>query len=349
MTAQARRIQSNLLEVEPGSIILAGDSKELEKIKNLYKQLLPLWEVFVLDMNGLGEHKNYKQDAQLVIAQMRTAAFSKARTLGVDACWSLDSDVLPPANALDCMLWGLKFDMGYYSISTCPYPSQGGGGFLGGRGTPLKQIADDWSEEERIIPEDLKKEIEEIRDLIKENPKNEEAHEKHGKLHEKIRACPPKGNVFKINGEFGWKPRGWLDNAYPAIGKGAILPSDWCGFGCTLMNREALRHAHFDGYSGGGTEDLYIIWNRWHQAGLKINVITHVLCDHVIRNPGNPGHFVHCQSYHEPMGEGEGHIRCRHVPWYSMDAGEKFNPENDGKLKNKAVDNSKIEEKPILK
>lgn len=333
MSAQARRVQSSLINREKGTIILCGDGKELESYKSLYKDLVPHWDCIVLDLKGLGEHRNYKESAQLVIGQMRTAAFAKARSLGVDYCWSLDSDVLPPPNALTCMLQSLEFDDGYYSISMVTYPSQGGGGFLGGRGTPQNQIAPDYYEHEREIPEDLKKELEEVRAGIKEKPDNEELHKKHAELSDKVRECKPKGNVWKVNADFGWELRGWMDNAYPGIGRGAILPSDWCGFGCTLMNREALDHAHFDGYEGKGTEDLYIGWRRWYPQGLKINVITHVLCDHVVRNPGNPGHFVLCQAYHETEGKCIGHIRLRHLPWYSFDAGETFNPKNDGRLK----------------
>jgi hypothetical protein len=60
--------------------------------------------------------------------------------------------------------------------------------------------------------------------------------------------------------------------------------------------------------------------------------IPHCLCDHVIRNPGKPGQYIHLQCYHEPDGEYVGHIRLRHKPWYSFDPGERYSPENDGKL-----------------
>ena len=354
MQAQARRVQANINNLKGShmaedklelNVILVGDKESLTIIGKNYEQLIPDAKIHVLEMK-IAEHKNYKENAQLAIAQMRTGAFSVARSLDADLCWSLDSDVLPPTNALDCMLWSLKFDMGYYSVATCPYPSQGGGGFLGGRGTPLKQIAEDWTEEEREVPFGLmtlrRAYNARLSELITQNaPECEEAdyiRTQLTKIQDKIQSSPPKGNVFEINGKYGWKARGWLDNAYPAIGKGALLPSDWCGFGCTLMNRKALDHAHFEGYHGGGTEDLFIVWNRWHQMGYRINVITHCLCDHVIRNPGNPGHFVLCHTYHETQGEGVGHIRMKHVPWYSMEPGELFNDKNDGKLKEAKVD-----------
>jgi len=53
----------------------------------------------------------------------------------------------------------------------------------------------------------------------------------------RIEKYPPKSNVFVANGK-KWRRRGWFDFAYPAIGKGAIVPSDWCGFGATMMNKK---------------------------------------------------------------------------------------------------------------
>jgi hypothetical protein len=65
-----------------------------------------------------------------------------------------------------------------------------------------------------------------------------------------------------------------MDAAYPGLGIGAVVPSDRCGFGCTLMSKRALSLAQFDGYDGSGTEDLYMVWKRWHrnttfEEGLK--------------------------------------------------------------------------------
>ena len=331
MLDQARRVQANVIGRDSGHIILVGDGKALEPIAKHYEYLIPGWNIHILDLKGLGEHKNYKDNAQLVIAQMRTAAFCKARALGVDYCWSLDSDVLPPPNALGCMLNSLEFDMGYYSVSMVTYPSQGGGGFLGGFGSHMEHIKPDFYEVERDIPEALQKEVDEVRASLKEK-QTEELHKRHGELHTKIRECPPKGNIFKMIGEHGWKQRGWMENAYPGIGRGSMVPTKWVGFGCTLINRRALAHAFFDGYEGKGTEDLYVGWRKWFPEGIKMNVITHVLCDHVIRNPGKAGKYVLCQAYHEVDGECEGHPRVRHLPWYPCDPGVTYDPENDGKL-----------------
>lgn len=331
MADQARRVQASLMGRESGDIILVGTGKTLEKFKKMYEELVPGWKVHVLNLTGLGEHKNYQEDAQLVIGQMRTAAFCKARSLGVDYCWSLDSDVLPPPNALGCLLNAVEFDQGYYSIAMVTYPSQGGGGFLGGFGTHRNHILPDFYEEERELPDELKKELDEVRSKLKEAP-TEAIHKRHGELAEKIRQCPPKGPLFKMIHEFGWKQRGWMENAYPGIGKGSMVPTKWVGFGCTLMNKRALNQAYFDGYDGKGTEDLYIGWKRWHPEGLRMAVITHIMCDHVVRKPHNRNEYVLCQAYHEVDGECEGHIRLRHLPWYPMDPGVQFDPKNNGML-----------------
>ena len=346
---QARRVQAATRHIPEGHIILVGDkSKELRAICELYKSIMPKqgdkkWEVHLLAYEGMEDnHVNYLEAAQLRIGALRQAAFTKARELGVDRCLSLDSDVLPPAHAVRCMEQMLEFDNGYYAISTCTYPSQGGGGFLGGRGTPQRQIQQDWYEDERDIPQAARDELKTLRDEMTEFSKikeptaeNRKAFEakaqKLGELEKSLEKYPPKGNVWQMNA-LHWRPRGWLDNAYPAIGRGAVLPSDWCGFGCTMMNSEALAFAQFDGYDGKGTEDLYVVWNRWHQRGLRICVIPHCLCDHVIRDKHAPGKFIQVQPYHETDGECIGHLRLRYRPFYNFEPGEKFDPKNDGKL-----------------
>lgn len=345
MTTQARRVQAACDGIEEGHIILVGnETKELDRIKRVYSDLMGEgWKVYPIRLDVENGLENYKENAQLLIAQMRTAAFCAARALKADYLWSLDSDVLPTHNSLKCMLWSLQFDDGFYSIATCTYPSQGGGGFLGGRGNYHAAILPDQYEDERVIPEEFKKELDENRAALTkahEEKKEEvikELSEKANKMHEKIKEFPPKDNVFGLQSESiksgkGFRKRGWIDHAYPALGLGAMAPSDWCGFGCTLMNKKALVLANFDGYDGKGTEDLYICWHRWNPAGLRINVLLHCPCDHVIRNPGKEGQFVHLQCYHEPEGESIGHLRLRRRPFYSMDAGEKFKIENDGKL-----------------
>ena len=321
MGDQARMIIANFgRDFEPGHVILSGDdSRELLAILEIYQRLLPHgWQIhhvknLLIDDHG---HENYKQSAQLIIAQLRSEAFSVARKLDADACWSLDSDVLPPFNALRCMQTMLEFDAGYYSVASCPYPNSL---FLGGRGTPQNPICDDFLPHERLLPEELKHQWDDHEARFK-TAQGEEAQKlllERKELMKKVRDCPPDGNLWQVIAKHGWRRRGWLDFAYPAIGKGAVLPSDWCGFGCTLMNREALNLATFEGYDGQGTEDLFIAWKRWFPHGLRTNVITHCPCDHVIwekKKGGDSEKYIHHQTYHEQEGEYAGHLRVRQVP-----------------------------------
>lgn len=350
MTAQARAVQAAVRGRghELAVVLVSNEEKGIENVAGLYERLLGI-KPGVIRLRGVEDGaKNYKEQAQLFIAQMRTAAFCAAREMNADFCWSLDSDVLPKANALDLMLWSLAMPGGVYAVATCPYPSQGGGGFLGGRGTPARPILPDFYDEERDVPAELaarKAAAEkEWADIFKRKdwPTMEDRQKAIDErlavlrgLDDEIKKCPPKGNVFKVNAEFGWKRRGWFQNAYPEIGWGALVPSDWCGFGCTLMDRRALDAADFAGYDGKGTEDLFICWHRWHQAGMRINVCAHSPADHVIRNPGFDGknaEFILQQAFHETEGECVGHLRYRSRAWYAMDGGEKFRPENDGRI-----------------
>ncbi len=323
MKEQANRVLANIGSEPTGRVIIAGDgSKSIGGVVEYYKDLLPEgWEIEALRVKDAEEGgANYKEQAQLLIARLRTAAFNRARKLRAVLTWSLDSDVLPPANALRCMKDMLRFDDGFYSISTCPYPN---GAFLGGRGSPRKPIADDFLPHERKLPDDLRKEFEaneaELKSLIAEKRQpTPEQFARWEATNQRIKECPPDGNIFEVNGKHGWRPRGWLDHAYPAIGLGSVVPSDWCGFGCTLLNSYALAHALFEGYDGKGTEDLFVVWHRWYPAGLRINVITHCPCDHVIwerKKGGDPEKFTHIRAYHETEGDCVGHLRTRSQPW----------------------------------
>lgn len=320
LTAQARSIQANISHLETGHLILVTDENPVAGILELYSDLLPGWQIHHIPLPLIDGHKNYKESAQLCISQMRSAAFSKARALKVDLCWSLDSDVLPPPNALRCMEQMLAFDGGYYGVATCPYASQGGSGFLFGRGTPQHQICEDVYEDERVIPKDLEKRLKSHRAKIDPNGEPSKDWLKIAeKLNEEIKQCPPKDNVFALNAE-GWRKRGWGEQAFPAIGKGAVVPTDWCGFGCTLLSKKALDLADFIGYEGKGTEDLFVVWRKWFPNGIRIAAIPHVLCHHVIRNKDKT--YTLCYAYHETEGEFVGHIRLKHLPFYSHDAGE---------------------------
>lgn len=363
MRAQARRVVANITAAHiahwHGTIVLVGDeSRELKDVAEVYKNLLPEgWTVMRIANKALAESDgpNYKEKAQLLIAAMRGEAFSYCRKIGVQRVWSLDSDVLPPANALRCMLNTLDFDGGkLWSVATCPYPNSA---FLGGFGTYQNPIAEDFLPHERALPWKLRRAYEacerrlkgEVIPVIDKKPYRwipalrkadvkapdslvpaapedhkikasaiEREQKRMERLRERVKRCPPDGNIWQIIAKHGWRRRGWLDNAYPGIGRGAVLPTDWCGFGCTLMNAEALALADFEGYDGKGTEDLFVCWRRWHPAKLEINVITHCPCDHVIwekKKGGDGGKYTHHVTYHETEGEYRGHLRVRQVPW----------------------------------
>lgn len=344
MKTLARRVVANLTAAkvtEPGIAIIAGDkSAKCKDAVRDWKAILPEgWKVEHLScVEEETDKPNYKMENQRKIAIMRGAAFTEARRHDPDLCWSLDSDTLPPGNALRCMIDMLNFDAGYYSISTCPYPNDS---FLGGRGTQFNQIAPDFTEAERVLPDDLKAERAainaEIEDLKKqaaaeperrgEPPKEWTARkaaveEREKVLAEKAKECPIYGNsIWAVIDKFGWRQRGWFESAYPGIGKGSVVPSDWCGFGCTLMGKEALALAHFEGYDGQGTEDLFIVWRRWWPAGLRINAIAHCPCDHVIwqkKKGGDAKEYTLIISSHETHGECIGHLRTRKVPWTEL-------------------------------
>ena len=324
LRAQARHIQQNLCTFKgKACLILVTDKSNVETVLGDYRELLgqdvPIYHIPLAVTDG---HTNYKEDAQLTIAQMRQVAFCKARSLGANQVWSLDSDVLPPANALKCMRQVLDFDDGYYGVATCPYPSQGGGGWLFGRGSIHRQIAEDVEESERELTPELTQQLAEHRALIVPNEKpSKEWQDKANELNEQIKQCPPKGNVWKLNAK-GWRKRGWGDMAYPAIGKGSIVPSDWCGMGNTLIGEKALRLCDFTGYEGKGTEDLFLCWNCWYPNGIRIAALPHCLSHHVIRNKDKEGYTL-CYGYHETEGDAAGHIRVLHKPWYDYAPGEK--------------------------
>lgn len=282
------------------------------------------------------EGENYQKHAQLTIAQMRTKTFELARAWGADYCWSLDSDVLVPDNGLACALQVLAFDNGYYSIACCPYPSQGGGSFMTGFGDRFNPIYADFNLDEREVSDENDKEWQAINKRIGDEPENVSLHKERFELRKKIeKESPPihNGNIWKLISEKGWRPRGWFDYAYPAIGRGAIVPVTWCGFGATLMNAEALAAADFTGYDGGGTEDLYICYQRWAPRRLKLGTLAHVPCDHIVRT-GATKKLVHCRTYHEEHKATEGHLRREFRPWYQHNIGEQFDEKNDGKPDN---------------
>lgn len=277
-----------------------------------------------IETDGLN---NYKTAAQLIICQMQTEAFCYARKINAEYFWSIESDVLVPANALRVSLDSLNYDNNYYDVCMCSYPSQGGGSFLGGRGSHNHYINEDYLPEERELPEELTNEMEarELEAKEEDFEPTEKWIARAKEIHDEIKKCPPKGNIFEVNSRM-WRQRGWMDAAYPAIGKGALLPTDWVGMGCTLLSRKALSLASFDGYQGHGTQDLYLGWNFWIPNDVKLCVSTHAICDHIIRQRDGElqsyDKFTHVFAHHEHEGECVGHLRQRHVEFYNHIPGE---------------------------
>ena len=340
LPALLRRLQANLIAAgnPEHKVLLVGDlSTEFTNAAAFGKSLFSE-RLFLIQSESWNESENYKPPVQLVIAQMRAAVVDFARRHGSTRLWFLDSDVLPPDNALRCSLDMLRFDDGYYSIAACPYPSQGGGSFLCGRGTPQQTILPDWTPEESAAPERLValrakvKAVAEKAAAEKDGKRAQKAYNLVHRIEERMKKHGPKGNVFKLNAEFGWKRRGWFDWAYPAIGQGAVVPSDWCGFGCTLLDERAIAACDWSGYAGFGTEDLHVIWTAWFRRGLRIAAIPHCPVSHVVRSREDKGKAVLVEAYHEEEGECVGHLRQRTRPWYNHVPGEEFRAENDGVL-----------------
>lgn len=322
-----RRLFASIYEsgIKEGHIIFVGDKSE--PIENSYtsyiENLLPDgWtsELIKLDIDDAGL-KNYKEDAQFLIAKMQSCLFQRARQLNADYFISLESDVLIASNSIRVCLDSLKYDNGYYDVCMCTYPSQGGGSYLGGFGSHTNHIEEDHLLEERDVPEKVLEKYKKLQERVnKLNKKDDKLLEQWKKISNEVKSYPPKENIFTLNGK-QWRRRGWMEYAYPGIGKGALLPTDWVGLGCTMLSSKALALAHFDGYQGKGTQDLYVGWNFWKPNDIKMCVSTHSICDHVIRGRDGDDQvwdkFTHVRAYHEPEGEYKGHLRQEHVPFHN--------------------------------
>ena len=349
-----RRVQMNARECG----LVAGDctfhllvdqSADAVELRSRLADMLPGWTLALEVLAVPDGLENYQPGAQNLIAQLRQRVVERARAAGADFLWSLDSDVLPPPNGLRCSLTMLEFDGGYYDVACCPYPSQGGGPFLGGRGNYLSRIAKNVIVTERDVPERSMKVFKAASDELQaiENPHLTPEYEfkdrvarrdalvaKLRKWEKRFEKYPPKSDVFGLNAKGSWRQRGWMDYAYPGIGEGAVVPTDWFGMGATLMNREAMDLVDYAGYSGSGTEDLFIIWEKWWPRGIKLCVIPHCPADHVIRVKGRKK-IVHLEAYHERLGQQQGHLRWRPVPFLSHIPGEQWDKEaNDGVINN---------------
>lgn len=325
-----RRIVSAIhyAKVKPGTFLFIGDkSKNIEDSAYKYiRDILPEgWSFELIQLDLVGKEKNYNPNSQLLIAQMQSTAFSRAKQLNAKYFWSIESDVLVAVNSLRVGLDSIKYDDGYYDVCMCTYPSQGGGSFLGGFGDYNNYIYEDCKYDERDLPDKLSKSIDKHK-AVSDAKRDEKWHKKFHDLIEQAKKYPPKDNVFLLNGKH-WKKRGWMEYAYPALGKGCLLPTDWVGLGCTLLSRRALSLAGFEGYQGHGTQDLYLGYNFWKTNDVKMCVSTHAICDHVVRKINEDGtqdfkEISHIQAYHETDPDYYGHLRQRRVSFYNHIAGE---------------------------
>ena len=272
--AWAAHVKEATRGMEVKFILACDDSDECKSHAEIVEKMLGA-EAIKIFIPGLNDsQKAYKNEAQLIIAKLQTSAFVAARNAEAEFFWSVESDVLVPPNSLKVLLQAVQFDDGYYSVGMVTYPN---GQFLGGRGTQSHPIAEDFTMEEREIPQDLKEKIEERAKILKKLSKEKKLPdskqmEEWAEIDKQVKNCPPTANIFALQAK-GWRKRGWMEAAYPAIGRGAILPTDWVGLGCTLLNKKALSLATFDGYDLRGTQDLFLCWNRWHQHNLKMCVI----------------------------------------------------------------------------
>jgi hypothetical protein len=328
-----RAIAAAAAHHEEAHFIFATDeSKEANQAAELAKSELPEgWKISVLKHQIPDDTStNYKEEAQLRIAQLQGSAFAFARKIRASMCWSVESDTIPTADSLRVLEWTIAMPQAdgspHYDIAAATYPN---GLFLGGFGDHRHQIAEDFLPEERKLKPRLKLLLEKCEERMKAIPRPTNAKEAEeaqktgekegkriGRLRERVKKSPPLGNVFELNAK-GYRRRGWLDFAYPGIGHGSVVPSDWCGLGCTLISKGALAHADFCGYDGRGTQDLFLCWSRWHPAGLRIACVPHVACDHIKRQAGK-AEILHHRAYHEREGECRGHLRVRTQPFVPL-------------------------------
>lgn len=324
-----RAIAASAAHHEEAHFIFATDeSKEGKAAAEIAQRELPDgWKVTVLNLPIKDDKSTrYKEDAQMRIAALQGACFSLARKVRANLCWVVESDTIVPADALRVLEWTLAMPTAdgspHYDIAAATYPN---GLFLGGFGTPQNQIAEDFQPHERKLKPRLKLIFEECEKRLKQTndqKTGEKESKRMGRLRERVKNCPPDGNVWEVIAKHGWRRRGWMDAAYPGIGRGAVVPSDWCGLGCTLLSKRALAHADFTGYEGKGTQDLFLCWNRWYPAGLKLACVPHIVCDHIKRKspeaPADAPEIIHYRAYHETDGEHRGHLRVRQQPFVQV-------------------------------
>jgi len=260
------------------------------------------------------EEAKYKEQSQLFIAKMQQACIDEAKKGDADIVFSVESDILVHPKAYHGLKWLLQYPVEpRYSIAAATYFN---GAFLCGRGTPQHQIAEDFTEEERQIPKALAQRIRKNKEAFsllaksKKTPTEDQLKEAR-EIAEEIKKQPPRGNVFSMNAK-KWRKRGWLDVAYPgAACQGAVLPSDWCGLGCTMWGRDVNEITNFTGYEGKGTQDLFLVWSKWHPHGKRIGCLVGAPAIHV-KKKEDEKLFVWEPFFLPENEEASGHIRVAH-------------------------------------
>lgn len=282
-------------EVNDATYIFVSDQSEeaKESAEKLTKAIPFAVHHIALELgdNATGKHE---ANSNMVIAVMQHSAMNYARTIDADYFWSVEADILPNGNTLQSLLDTLRFDRGYYDVAMAGYPNSS---FLGGYGTPQNQIAPRVYADERETSKDLAARL---------KSKDKEV---QSKAREELETCNEKGNIFERQSK-GWRPRGWLEEAYPGVGRGAMLPTAWFGMGCTLFSRKALGLSNWTGYTGVGTQDLWLGWRCLHSHGLRFAVVPHALCSHLKRIDGK---MTLLYSHHEANGDSAGHLRCSKI------------------------------------
>jgi hypothetical protein len=302
-------------------ILVTDESKEGNQAEEVAKSELPDgWKVTTIKLPiGDDASTRYKEEAQIRIAALQGAGFAFARKIRAEKLLIVESDTIIPADAIRVLEWTLKMPQAdgspLYDVAAGTYPN---GLFLGGFGTPQNPIAEDFLPSEKKLPPRLLLCIERNKERIKKTKDQKIVHkemERATRLHQRAKKYPPDGNIFEVNAKHGWRRRGWMDFAYPGIGRGAVVPSDWCGLGVTMLSQKALAHADFCGYDGRGTQDLFLCWQRWHPNGLKIACVPHIVADHIKRKSDHDDKdapdIIHYRAYHEQEGECRGHLRVR--------------------------------------
>lgn len=318
LAACVRSIATAAMHHAEADFVFATDtSEECRDASKMICELLPEgWRVHTIPLDGMEQDgKDYSETAQMRIAKLQGAAFAFARSkVRPDLLWSVESDNLIPADGLRVLEWTLEMPAAdgspVYGVAAATYPN---GLFLGGFGSIRNQINEDFLESERVLSRRLTVCLEECRKRLDDGAPEKEQ-KRMDRLRKRVKNAKPDGTIWEVIAKHGWRRRGWMDFAYPGIGEGAVVPSDWCGLGCTLMGPKALALADFAGYEGKGTQDLFLCWNRWHPAGVRIACVPHVACDHVKRKAD--GSIVHHVAYHEQDPEFRGHLRVRTVPWH---------------------------------